>query len=461
MSSTLLIHVGMMKTGTTALQKYLFDNTVVLEKQGWSYPILDSNIVSTKRFIDIRERGGNGHFLYGARQVVDTKSENWNNGWDIILRCLKHKNVIVSSELITIEDAEIFLKCALEKYNNIKVVIYLRRQDRWVESCYNENVKTNHISEGIKGYTVLEEKAHYLQQLDLISRIVGKENLIVRVYEKQQLVNNDIVADFLSVLGLKFEGDFRGNGLINPSLRGNYFEIKRHINSIYSAEEYFKDSANMFNWDMDVDFANVCWKLSQSIHQEKGEYGFFTSKERQEFLDKYALENEQIAREYLHREDGVLFYDNRKDYPMYETGQYSSSEADIIRVFATMLYYQNWKFHEMLNKIQKDTLIKILLKDINQRLHNRKLLFFGAGFKCRELLSILGDVSVALIADNDIQKDGTSLNTVIVRYAKAITEWQEYYVVITCVQSEEIEKQLCEYGLKKGDDYIAVREYGL
>lgn len=461
MSNTLLIHIGMMKTGTTALQKYLFENADVLESHGWIYPILDSNTASDKKFNDIRERGGNGHFLYGASQIIDTKSRNWNHGWEIILSDLKHKNVILSSELITIEDPEIFLKCALEKYNNIKVLIYLRRQDRWIESCYNENVKTNHLFGGIKEYIDSEKKAHYLQQLDLISRIVGKENLIVRVYEKQQLVNKDIVADFLSVLAIQTENEFQDKCFINPSLRGNYFQIKRFINSIYGAKEYFEESANMFNWDMDVDFANVCWSLSRSIHQEKGEFGFFTPEERQEFLEKYTLENEQIAREYLHREDGVLFYDNRMDYPLYETGQYNSSEADIIRVFSTMLYYQNWKFQEMLNNIQKDILITMLMKDINQSLHNRKLLFFGAGFKCRELLGMLRDASVELIVDNDIQKDGTVLNMVTVHRVDSITDWHEYFVVVTCTQSEEIEKQLCRYGLKKGNDYIVVREYGL
>lgn len=461
MNNILLIHVGMMKTGTTAMQKYLFDNADVLERQGWSYPMLDSNAPSAKKFFDIRERGGNGHFLYGAKQVIDTKSENWNNGWDIILRHLKYKNVIISSELITIEDAEIFLKCALEKYSNIKVLIYLRRQDRWAESCYNERVKTNHIFEGIKDYIDAEEKLHYLPQLDMMSQIVGKENLIVRVYEKQQLVSKDIVTDFFSVLGIQLADGSRGGQLINPSLRGNYFEIKRLINSIYGVKEHFKDDDNMFNWDTDVEVANICWKLSQSLHQGNEERGFLTLEERKALLQKYALENEQIAREYLHRKDGVLFYDDRMDYPMYETGQYSSFEADVIRFFSAMLYQQNWKFQEMLNKTQQDILAKILMKDISQRIYNRELLFFGAGFKCRELFRILENVSVTLIVDNDIQKDGTVLNAVPIRYAKSIIEWHKYFVVVTCNQYFEIEKQLCGFGLEKGKDYILVREYGL
>lgn len=41
MSNILLIHIGMPKTGTTALQNFLLVNNDKLEKYGWCYPILN------------------------------------------------------------------------------------------------------------------------------------------------------------------------------------------------------------------------------------------------------------------------------------------------------------------------------------------------------------------------------------------------------------------------------------
>lgn len=463
MNNTLVIHVGMMKTGTTALQQYLYNNAYQLENYGWSYPVIGNYMPNEDSCFDIKSRSGNGHFLYDERQIIDTESENWNKGWETILTCLEDKNVIVSSELIMLEETERFLRYAAEKYHHIKVLIYLRRQDRWAESCYNESVKTNRTFERIEEWTFIEEKAHYLPQLNMLSEIVGKENLIVRVYEKQQLVGGDIVMDFLSVLGIPIEGNIKQREMINPSIRGNYFEIKRLINSVHGAESFFRNGngSNILNWDMDLEFADICWKLSQAFEQNNEECGFFTPEERKEYLGKYSVENEEIAKRYLNRENGVLFYDDRMDYPMYRTNQYGSFEADMIHVFSAMIYEQNWKFQEMIHKMRDEIFEKILIKDIVHKIQDRKLLFFGAGCRCRELMKRIGDISVALIADNDMAKDGMVLNEVPVRYAQAISEWSEYFVVVTCEKVTEIERQLCGYGLRIGEDYLLARAYGV
>lgn len=38
MENTLLLHIGTPKTGTTALQKFLSENSEELKKQGWDFP---------------------------------------------------------------------------------------------------------------------------------------------------------------------------------------------------------------------------------------------------------------------------------------------------------------------------------------------------------------------------------------------------------------------------------------
>ena len=89
-------------------------------------------------------------------------------------------------------------------------------------------------------------------------------------------------------------------------------------------------------------------------------------------------------------------------------------------------------------------------------------MLYGAGRNCKRLLGIIGDIfSDAAIADNDIAKRGMSLGSMQVQYAKDIADWQQYFVVVTCYQTDEIEKQLCGLGLNKEDHYILMKEYGL
>lgn len=38
LENTLLLHIGTPKTGTTALQKFLSENSEELKKQGWDFP---------------------------------------------------------------------------------------------------------------------------------------------------------------------------------------------------------------------------------------------------------------------------------------------------------------------------------------------------------------------------------------------------------------------------------------
>ena len=64
-TNTLLIHIGMPKTGTTALQSFLFNNNSLLKKYGWCYPVLeDAESGYWNRWS--AERNGNGYKLHDS-----------------------------------------------------------------------------------------------------------------------------------------------------------------------------------------------------------------------------------------------------------------------------------------------------------------------------------------------------------------------------------------------------------
>ena len=182
--------------------------------------------------------------------------------------------------------------------------------------------------------------------------------------------------------------------------------------------------------------------------------------ERKKFLEKFARDNERIAKEYLQREDGTLFYDERMDFAVYETNQYSEFEADIVRVFASLIFAQDRRTKNLIERKCGELSGKLLMKDISQKSEGRQLLLFGKGYKCHKLFKAVESIPAELIADNDISKQGTTLNGVQVRYAKDIANWSKYFVVVTCEKTDEIEVQLHDYGLKKERDYILAKEYG-
>lgn len=339
-NNTLLIHVGMAKTGTTALQSFLVNNRCKLEKYGWCYPILNDGKHGYWEQWEA-ERLGNGYKIYDAWIINGIRSE-WDRGWEIILKHLNNKNVIVSAEDIYKCGTDKFLTDAKEKYGNIKVIVYLRRQDRVTESRYNQRVKGSieykTFEEFISSDVVAEDFLKYALKLDSISQIIGRENLIVRIYEKQQLIGNNTVTDFLSVIGIPSDQDEWERGQVNNfSLDGNYLEINRLLNSVINVNTLMgggedEDGLRAWtNWKVKTDFRNVCTELSSAFEHNK-DSGLFATDKRKEFLEKFASDNEYVARKYLHREDGILFYDDRMDYPMLEMDRHNSFEADMIRV---------------------------------------------------------------------------------------------------------------------------------
>lgn len=100
------------------------------------------------------------------------------------------------------------------------------------------------------------------------------------------------------------------------------------------------------------------------------------------------------------------------------------------------------------------------MKEALRKSKNRKILLFGAGHNCKELLGAVGNMEVS-IADNDITKQNMVLGGVQVKYAKDIIEWREYFVIVTCQETNEIEDYLCSLGLEKEEDYILMKEYVL
>ena len=451
MENVLLIHIGMSKTGTSALQSFLYNNMEKLEEYGWCYPDFSQELFGIP-FVS-KQKEINGGVFYKERGKFDKQSENWIRAWKLILRILRRKNVIVSEERICIWNTNELLKAAKEEYNNIKVIIYLRRQDKAIESMWNQRVKNPigcyqtfqefiHVNAGVE-YSY----CYYKKQLDEISKIIGKENLIVRVYEKEQLCGayHTTESDFMSVLGIEPDWkDWKKSRIPNYRLDENYLEIKRIFNSIRLVcgddlvqgqyWQYFKE-------------------LSRTFGKARDELGYFTIEERQNFLKKFAFENEMIAREYLNRKDGVLFYNNRMDYPLH-THQYSSFEEDMVRLFSLLLCNQNKEIQQL--KKYNCILAEKLLSYTN--FQEKKLLLFGAGCKCRELLNTL-KMSVVLIVDNDEAKSGKKLKGVDIICASEIKNWSEYFTIVTCVKTDEIEKQLQMYGLKKEKDYILAKEY--
>lgn len=447
MKNTFVLHIGMPKTGTTALQHFLFENADILREYGWIYPNLKKDLqVDCNSYTGGGEEK-NGDCFLQAIDSFDPTASNWIRAWKKIRQYLKDYNVVVSAEELFACDIDELLSEIINSYENIKVIVYLRRQDRYVESYWNEEVKTNactsqRFHDMIKYDLDRVKHIHYLEWLDHIGAIIGEENIIVRVYEKAQFVGekNNLASDFLEMLGIKPDWTILKPIMShNRGLSGNFVEIKRIFNSVLKQNDI--EGASMYS--------ELFKDLSAMYKSKEKEEAYFELEERIKFLKLFEEENQEIARKYLNRPDGILFYDRKVDYPS-TLAKATPFEEDMIRTFAYILYAKELQFKKPSQVVKIDTIL--------QNRGDRKIIYFGAGKKCCEMLKYI-NLPVYKIVDNDERKAGTFIDNIEIVWAKNIEDWSKYFVVVTCMKTDDMEEQLSKMGLQKEKDYILAKEW--
>lgn len=120
---------------------------------------------------------------------------------------------------------------------DIKVVVYLREQVENLASSYQQEVKQ------LSQYCDFESYVKKYRHPNILSynyfllkweTAFGKENMVVRVYDKNTLLGKNIVTDFLSILGIDGSALFLSklHRDANPSIKGALLEVKRIINGM-------------------------------------------------------------------------------------------------------------------------------------------------------------------------------------------------------------------------------------
>ena len=329
MKNTLLIHIGTPKTGTSALQTFLADNSEKLKKQGWDFP-------------DMLQEWED---LYGERVVKNCIQNavlfkwasifNWDKSkkekiWKLLFEHLEKNNVILSDEGIwgnprvsTVDLINEFKS----RWDNIKVVCYLRRQDLYAEARWNQSVKGTLEIRDVYQYISEDESLNYRKKLDDIAAIVGKENVIVRVYEKGQFEGSrgDITSDFCQACGIRDTWE----GIILPG------KVNERINADVLEMNY------LFNQEYKRHLDEPCYivkrySLKTKFGDQSCKYGYLSSDFRKEMLQKYNEDNVYIATEYMGRKDGILFKDENVDIPYYQMN-FSEREKEMVKMFAEVI----------------------------------------------------------------------------------------------------------------------------
>ena len=310
MKKTLYVYVGTTKTGTTAIQSFCIDNDEVLHRKGYCYPLFPY------RYKDVSERR-NARFL--LEEASNRQEGVYREGMDKIHALFKeYDNIIVSDEGIWSAPYEQRIAMwralkaeAKEGGFKIKIIVYLRRQDTYLISGWNQMVKSGlGAGAGTSWKDYVEDlvninKMKYATHLKKLVTFFGKNNIIVRRFEPKRFAGGTIYADFLQAVGLELTDEYNiEQPMLNTRLAGNTHEIQRVLNAMPG---------------MDGTYHSFFRQALLSYADQSGEAypcEMFSKAEAEAFMDRYREENRQVAEEFF--EGGELFDLSWKDIPKWE-----------------------------------------------------------------------------------------------------------------------------------------------
>ena len=329
----IILHIGIPKTGSTALQSFLNQQADrnKLDKYSIGYYLPSRAYVPWGGY-------SNGDFVLAEAlrrlgEPKDSEKRDFllsNPSLDIVRLKLdeglfealnkekelfseyakSYDNIVLSEEVLWHYELfypefwstvrEYLEECCGEDIE-IDIVVYLRRQDKWILSKWKEDMR-NEIPSPWDFYQTLAEYERigwldYYSSMKRIEEVFGKEHLIIRNYERQVLNNNDICYDFLSICG--FNAD---------DIMENYNEMKENLSinveaalalCIINKEQVKK---NKFSQRMNIYRAASHFS---SIFQGGNQIQII--EERKELLKRYSGSNDAVTEAYL---NGQPLFDN-------------------------------------------------------------------------------------------------------------------------------------------------------
>lgn len=317
-------HIGSPKTGTSVIQSHLQQNRPILRDKGIFYPStispfkhvyrsFESHHLLTYAWADwppftsysparFFERAEATCQAYGMHTLLLSAENTYWLPTQIVSGRWPDHEAYWAAKRAYVERIHRDLKAY-----DTKIVIYLRRQDSWLETWFNQWIKNGtHLQEDI--FPTFADRhdplLDHARQVQVWADVFGTENIIVRPYESEQLPEG-LLQDFLDTLGLGRAEEFpaRKQPRYNAHLDRQTMEFMNICNSLGLDRE---DGV----W-LRLHLRGVTGQFKrQSLFRDQG---LLSPRQRKELLDRYEESNAWVAHTFLEREDGRLFHAKRPD----------------------------------------------------------------------------------------------------------------------------------------------------
>jgi hypothetical protein len=335
----IVLHIGVEKTGTSSIQRFLRKNRDALRRDS----ILYSEVAGKENHMALAAAAQDDqkrddlriiYDLQSSQQIHEFRSSLANNlvkeaeesGCSTMIFSGEH----CSSRLTSHGEVEVLARILRKVASDIRIVVYLRRQDEFLCSTYSTDVKSGSSKHmALPPRDAREIRYNYHSLLQRWSSVFDRRNIVCRVYNSASLEKGDVVVDFANVIGLKFRPEFKKPNRLNESLDVVGLEFLRLFNM---SVPRFKDGRlNPTRGD-----------IVQAIQRiSSGPSPTFAKQQLDEFMQYFRESNAKVAAEYfgaLSPQGDPLFGEIKSQSNRAEMRPLSAEEA--VQIAAGLWEYQ-------------------------------------------------------------------------------------------------------------------------
>lgn len=207
---TLVLHIGMAKTGTTTIQNSLGEASDSLSRQGItcaSWKPYNHSFDFTVLFL----RDAKKSYFY--KQQSPISDEDWEarldqlrGQWKALFSGTEEGVCIVSAENLTrlaIEEIRSLQAFVAPYFDRLRAIVYIRDPLKSLKSQWEQDVKE--LQEPMDGQALMRRTKQRLGYafIERWSDCLGQDNLVLRKFEPAVFHRGSLLADFFYALGLE------------------------------------------------------------------------------------------------------------------------------------------------------------------------------------------------------------------------------------------------------------------
>ena len=281
------LHIGQPKTATTTIQGFLSQNRPALIGKGWLYPRTACQYLA--------------HHVLGGMfidQPADWLQRQSPEKVRIKLRAEIDRtgchSVVMSSESLFIANRWKAMCDFLADFD-VHVVVFLRRQDEWIESAYQEQRKNGATRDSPASYLRRQYRAlSYADRLDDWAQHFGRDRVIVHPFERSDQLQ-PVEDVFLNLIGAPVDSAWEYPAPVNERLSRDCIAYLENMQQARRLGHKFTAINRILS-----DYSKR--------HPDLPEHRYVWSpQQRRAIVAHYAEQNARVAARYLGRADGVLF----------------------------------------------------------------------------------------------------------------------------------------------------------